>query len=171
MKLKFLSLGFVFIPITCYLQVLTGPANAEVLADAPAGVSYENYFLDKTMRLDLYHTGNSKEDHFAIDQVVSDGIWPGSRTQLVDRLGLGMYSFEVLDNETKTLIYSRGFCSIFGEWQSTPEAEKESGTFHESLRFPWPKKPVLVILKKRNPENKLREIWNTIIDPSSHQVN
>jgi len=123
------------------------------------------------MRLDLYHTGNATEEHFTTDQVVSDGIWPGSRTQLIDRLGLGQYFFEVLDSETKTPIYSRGFSSIFGEWQSTPEAVKENGTFHESLRFPWPKKPVIVILKKRNPENKLQAIWTTTIDPSSRQVN
>ena len=138
----------------------------------PAGkVVFENFFLDKTMRLDLYHTGNATEEHFTTDQVVSDGIWPGSRTQLIDRLGLGQYFFEVLDSETKMPIYSRGFSSIFGEWQSTPEAEKGNGTFHESLRFPWPKKPVVVILKKRNPENKFQAIWTTIIDPSSRQVN
>jgi len=173
MRFKTFLIGFLFLPVTAYLQILTGPAIyvEETTMDVPSGkIAFENFFLDKTMRLDLFHTGNATEEHFAIDQVVSDGIWPGSRTRLVDRLELGQYFFEVLDSETKTLIYSRGFSSIFGEWQSTPEADKESSTFHESLRFPWPKKPVLVILKKRNPENKFQSIWNTTIDPSSRQV-
>ncbi|MGA3013412.1 MAG: peptidase M64 N-terminal domain-containing protein, partial [Bacteroidales bacterium] len=174
MRLKVLLTLFTLLPFTSYLQILSGPAlyDDETTIENPVGkVSFESFFLDKTMRLDLYHSGNSNEDHFSIDQIVSDGMWPGSKTQLVDRLNLGMYFFEVIDNETKTLLYSRGYCSIFGEWQSTPEAEKGIGTFHESLRFPWPKKPVLVVLKKRNPENKFQEIWNTTIDPSSNQVN
>jgi hypothetical protein len=136
-----------------------------------ATLSFENFFRDKTMRLDYYHSGNATEDHFVTDQIVSDGIWSGSKTQLIDKLELGEYFFEVLDGETKAVIYSRGFSSIFAEWQSTPEAEKGSATFHESLRFPWPNKPVMVILKKRNPENKFQTIWTTTVDPSSRQVN
>ena len=57
--------------------------------DVPAGkVNFENYFMDKTMRMDFYHSGNATEDHFVTDQVVSDGIWPGSKTQMIDRLEL-----------------------------------------------------------------------------------
>jgi hypothetical protein len=174
MRMKALLTALLFIPLTASLQVLTGPATyvVETTMDMPAGkITFENYFLDKTMRLDIYHTGNSTEDHFAVDQVVSDGIWAGSKTQLLDKLELGQYFFEVFDSETKTLIYSRGFSSIFGEWQSTPEAEKVSATFHESLRFPWPLKPVLVTLKKRNPDNVFQSVWVTTIDPSSRQVN
>jgi len=174
MQLKTLLIGLLFLPVTAYLQILTGLATYvdETTMDVPAGnVVFENFFLDKTMRLDFYHTGNATEEHFVTDQVVSDGIWPGSRTQLVDRLELGQYFFEVIESETKTLIYSRGFSSIFGEWQSTPEADKGSSTFHESIRFPWPKKPVLVVLKRRNPENKFQAIWNTTIDPLSRHVN
>jgi len=174
MRLKALLFGFLLLPFTAYLQVLTGPATYidETTLEVPnVEVSYDNFFLDKTMRLDLFHSGNSKEDHYAIDAIVSDGKWPGSKTQLIDPLELGMYFFEVLDSETKILLYSRGFSSIFGEWQSTPEAEKETGTFHESLRFPWPRKAVTVILKKRNPENKFQEVWTTTVDPKSRQVN
>jgi hypothetical protein len=174
MRFKALLTGLLILPYTAYVQILTGPAvyAEETVMDVPEGkVAFDNFFLDKTMRLDYYHTGSASEDHFATDQVVSDGIWPGSKTQLIDRLGLGQYFFEVVDSETKTLLYSRGFSSIFGEWQTTPEADKESKTFHESIRFPWPKKTVLVILKKRNPENKFQAIWTTTIDPSSRQVN
>ena len=37
---------------------------------------------------------------------------------LIDELELGYYFLEVIDQESKTLLYSRGFSSIFGEWQS-----------------------------------------------------
>jgi hypothetical protein len=174
MRFKVLFIGLLFIPLMAHLQVLTGPTInvVEVTMDSPAGKPlFEQYFVDKTMRLDFYHSGTASEDQFSIDQVVSDGKWPGSKNQLLDKLELGQYFFEVLDTETKTTIYSRGFSSLFGEWQTTPDADKNRGTFHESIRFPWPKKPVLVILKKRNPENKFQTVWNTFIDPSSRQVN
>lgn len=133
-------------------------------------VAFGQWFHDKTMRLDYYHTGSAHDEVFSVDKALSDGIWSGSRTILIDKLELGPYFFEVIDKETKILLYSRGFASIFGEWQSTPEADKVKGTFHESLRFPWPLKPVTVIIKKRNSVNKFEEIWNTDIDPASRQV-
>jgi hypothetical protein len=134
-------------------------------------VNYSEYFTDRTMRLDYFHSGNSSEEHFAVDKIVSDGIWPGSRKSLIDDLNLGLYYFEVADRESKILLYSYGFASIFGEWQTTPEASEVWGTYHESLRFPWPKKPVIVIIKKRDGNNEFRQIWSTELDPASRQVN
>lgn len=133
-------------------------------------VKYDTWFATNTMRLDYFHSGSSKEEHYAVDQVVSDGAWPGSVTTLIDKLELGLYFYEVVDKESKVLLYSRGFASVFGEWQTTPEADSVWGTFHESLRFPWPLKPVIVILKKRDAENKFQTIWTTEVDPASRQV-
>ena len=148
------------------------PVNiAAVKANDEIIVSFENSFLDKTMRLDFYHSGTATEEHFAIDQIVSDGKWPGSKTHLIDILKLGPYFFEVSDKETGKLLYSRGFANIFGEWQTTPEADKTWGTFHESLRFPWPKNEVTITLKKRDAKNIFQSIWVTVIDPKSRQVN
>ncbi len=134
-------------------------------------VPFENYFIDKTMRLDYFHSGTASEEHFATDRIVSDGIWSGNRKILIDDLKLGPYYFEVIDKESGILLYSRGFASIFGEWQTIPDAQENWGTFHESLRFPWPSMPVTVILQKRDSINVFRTIWTTDIDPDSRQVN
>jgi len=134
-------------------------------------VEFNSWFLDKTMRLDYFHTGRYDQENFAVDKVVSDGIWSGSKTQLIDELELGLYFFEVIDTATNQLLYSRGFASIFGEWQTIPDAEVQWGTFHESIRFPWPLKPVSVIISKRDANNVFQPIWATIIDPASRQVN
>lgn len=154
------------------IQPSQEPAAAtEIVAVNNGDVPFDKYFLDKTMRLDFFHTGNATEEMFAVDKVLSDGPWGGSRKILIDKTELGPYFFEVIDRDTKVLLYSRGFANIFGEWQSIPEAEAGWGTFHESLRFPWPGKPVTVIVKKRNAENKFSRIWTTDIDPSYRQVN
>lgn len=134
-------------------------------------VNFSTYFVDKTMRMDYFHTGNSKEEMFAVDKVLSDGTWGGSKKVLIDKLELGPYFFEVIDKETHVLLYSRGFANVFGEWQSIPEADNRWGTFHESLRFPWPIKPVTILVKKRDAQNKFQTIWTTNIDPSYRQVN
>src|SRR5258708_5171077 len=60
---------------------------------------FEETFLDKTMRVNYFHTGNHGEEVIALDSVVSDGPWPGSRTRLIDTLNLGNYYFEVIDPE------------------------------------------------------------------------
>jgi hypothetical protein len=82
-------------------------------------------FTDRTMRVDYFHSGDASEEHISLDQVVSDGPWPGSRTQLLDELNLGKYFFEVVDRETNRVLYSRGFSSIYGEWETTPEGRAE----------------------------------------------
>ncbi len=145
--------------------------NAEITAVNNGDVEFDSFFLDRTMRMDCFHTGNATEEMFAVDRVLSDGAWAGSKKVLIDKLELGPYFFEVLDRDSKVLLYSRGFANIFGEWQTIPEAKEGWGTFQESLRFPWPRKPVTVIIKKRDAQNKFRQIWTAEIDPSSRQVN
>lgn len=133
--------------------------------------SYSRYFTDKAMRVDYYHTGKADQEIISQDVVVSDGPWPGSRTRLIDDTNLGKYFFVVHDHTNNQPIYSRGFASVYGEWETTGEAKRVHRTFHESLRFPWPKNPVQVVLKKRGIDNVFREIWTTVIDPNSRFVN
>lgn len=143
----------------------------DIISVNKGNIIFESYFLDKTMRLDYFHSGTATEEHFAKDRVVSDGIWSGSKKTLLDALELGPYFFEVIDKESKVLLYSKGFGSVFGEWQTIPEASEIWGTFHESVRFPWPLKPVTLIMKKRNSSNGFSTIWTTDVDPASRQVN
>ena len=84
---------------------------------ALADVTFQDYFQDTTMRFDYYHTGTATEEHFSPDQMVNDGSWAGSKTQLIDELRLGKYFFEVQDPQTGKILYSRGYSSIYGEWE------------------------------------------------------
>ena len=146
-------------------------ADARLQVVNNGNVAFSEYFTDKTMRFDYFHTGTNKEEIFSPDRIVSDGPWAGSKSILIDPLELGLYLFEVTDKASNVLLYSRGFASVFGEWQTTPEAEEGYGTFHESIRFPWPSKPVNIIMKKRDTANVFQVIWTTFIDPASRKVN
>ena len=122
----------------------------------------------KTFRLDYFHTGNAIEERFSLDRLVVEPLpWPGNPLQPVDDTNLGKYLFEVRDRATNQLLYSRGYSSIYGEWELTPEAKERFRTFHESLRFPLPSKPIQVLVKKRDPsDNAFREKWSLIVDPA-----
>jgi hypothetical protein len=141
------------------------------LATSAFAARFDDLFTGKTMRVNYFHTGNRGEELIALHSVVSDGPWPGSRTRLLDTMNLGNYFFEVLDRDTNQPLYSRGFASVFGEWVTTDEAKKRAGTFAESVRFPWPRKPVQLVIKKRDKEGAFQQIWSTLIDPSSRFVN
>ena len=110
---------------------------------------FARYFTADTMRVDYFHTGGPKAgETLSLDRVVNDGPWAGSRTQLVDTTNLGHYLFEVRDKASGTLLYSRGFASVYGEWETTGEEKTLHRTFHESLRFPWPTEPVAITLRQ-----------------------
>jgi hypothetical protein len=120
-----------------------------------------------TLRLDFSHTGTATEERFSVDRLVLEPLpWPGNPARPIDDTNLGKYLFQVIDRASNRIVYSRGFASIFGEWQTTGEARQVTRTFDESLRFPLPNAPVQVIVQKRDTQNAFREVWSTLVDPS-----
>src|SRR5258705_9682183 len=119
----------------------------------------------QTMRVDYFHTGDAKQELFSLDRVVIEPLpWPGDPNKTIDDTNLGKYFFEVRDQATKRVLYSRGFASIYGEWETTDEAQKIMRSFNESLRFPVPAAPVEIVLKKRDSKNNWSDIWTTTVD-------
>ena len=111
-----------------------------------------------TMRVDFYHTGNAKEEHYSLDRIVIEPLpWPGNPSRPIDDTNRGKYLFEVVDAASGKPLYSRGFSSIYGEWETTGEAKEMDRTFSESLRFPAPETPVRIVVKKRDARNVFRD--------------
>ena len=89
------------------------PAAAMLPAGALA--AFDDDFLDETLRIDYFHTGNADEEIVSLDQMWRQGTWAGSRTRLVDELNLGRYYAKAYDAASGELLWSRGFDSYFGE--------------------------------------------------------
>lgn len=120
----------------------------------------------RTMRVDYFHTGNASGEVFGLGRVVLEPLpWPGNPKRPLDDTNLGKYFFEVIDRGTNRVVYSRGFASVYGEWETTDEAKQSRRTFSESLRFPAPAGPVQIVLKKRDAKNAFREVWTFLLDP------
>jgi hypothetical protein len=128
--------------------------------------SYDQYFTERTLRVDYYHTGTKGSESCALDQLYDEGKWPGSKINLIDTLNLGEYIVRVYDQSTMALVYSRGFSTMFNEWQTTDEAAGTTRTFHETIRMPMPRRPVQLTVSKRDREMLFHEIFSTSIDPN-----
>jgi len=132
---------------------------------------FDDYFTGKTLRFDYYHTGITSEEHIGLDQIRLEGDWPGGRIRLVDDTNLGKYLFEVIDSASDQVIYSRGFASIYGEWETTGEARDGVWrSLHESQRFPEPRSSVNIVLKKRSDDGSFKEFYSAIVNPMSRFV-
>ena len=120
----------------------------------------------QTMRVDYFHTGDAKQELFSFDRAVIEPLpWPGDPNKGIDDTNLGKYFFEVRDQKTQRVLYSRGFASVYGEWETTDEAQKIKRSFSESFRFPAPDAAVEILLKKRDAKNDWVEIWKLSVDP------
>ena len=106
---------------------------------------FDKYFENRTMRVDYYHAGDYQIDIYYIDEVIAEPYWGGSKVNLFDDTKFGKYLVKVLDKATGTLIYSRSYSTLFGEWQTVDEARTVQKSFSESVVFPYPKAAVTVV--------------------------
>lgn len=129
--------------------------------------SFDDFFINKTLRVDYYHTGMKGQESFALDLCYVEGEWAGSQKNLIDKLNLGEYQVRVFDSRTSALIFSRGFSTMFYEWQTTSEANNSYHTFSETLLLPMPKGKIQFTICRRDKQMSFREIFSTVIDPNS----
>ncbi len=131
----------------------------------PAG-DFDDYFIDKTMRLDYFHIGDAKKEFITLDQVYQQGMWAGSKKNLIDRFDNGRYYVKVYDAPSGKLIFSKGFDCYFGEYKTTDSAIKGvKRTYHESALIPYPKAKIKFTLEVRDRENRLDPLFSQEIDP------
>ncbi len=138
---------------------------------AQTDVVFDEYFIDKTMRVDYFHVGDSSEEIATIDQVYQQGIWAGSLRNLNDEFNSGRYYIKVFDSTSGKLIFSKGYDSYFGEYKTTSQALKgQKRTYHESVLFPYPKNKIRFTLEVRDRENILHTFFSQEIDPLSVSI-
>jgi len=133
-------------------------------------IDFDDYFEDKTLRLDYFHTGDSLNDYYSIDELIEEPYWGGSKVNLIDKFSYGRYKFEVYEEASNTLIYSRGYSTLFNEWQTTEEAKHTTKTFSETVVFPFPKNPVVVKFYGHNRKNELLKKFEYRINPENYFI-
>jgi hypothetical protein len=133
-------------------------------------VNYEQYFLDKTLRVDYFHTGNNENEYYSIDELIEEPYWGGSKTNLIDKFNYGKYKVVVYDSLTDNIVYSRTYSTLFSEWQTTEDAKSTLRTFNETVTIPYPKNKVRIEFFSRNRSNELIKKFDYSIDPQSYFI-
>jgi len=133
-------------------------------------VNFDDYFENKTLRFDYFHTGDSLNDSYSFDELIEEPYWGGSKVNLIDQFNYGKYKFEVYDVDSGIMIYLRGYSTLFGEWQTTEEAKHTTKTFSETIVFPFPKNEVVVKFYSRTKKNEWIKKFEYSIDPENYFI-
>lgn len=133
-------------------------------------VSFAEFFHDKTMRFDYMHCGDSKSECYYFDELREEPHWAGSKRSLVDTTGYGNQFFRIVDAASGREIYSRGYCTLFNEWQSTDEALTTQRAYPESVVFPYPKNPCRIEIWGRNAKGRMEKRFEQAIDPAWYGI-
>jgi len=132
---------------------------------------FEKFFNDVTMRIDYNHVGNSAEEIISIDHVFKYGSWAGSRVNLIDNFNNGRYYLKIYDAGSGELIFSKGFDSYFGEYQTSQAAiDGIKRVYHETAIIPYPKNPIIFAMERRAKTNQLFEIFRKEINPEDISI-
>ena len=130
------------------------------------GQSFDNYFENKSLRVDFYLYGNEKDTHASFSQMKKEPFWGGTKSRLIfpDK---GTYRIQIFDSKTDTLLFSKGFNSLFEEWQHTPEAKENTRMFYHTQQIPFPKQEIKWVLQKRNHDGNFDTLLSKNINPNN----
>ncbi|MGK9368983.1 M64 family metallopeptidase [Melioribacter sp. Ez-97] len=131
---------------------------------------FNKYFLDKTLRVDFYQTGDKNNEIISFNRLIEEPYWGGSEINLIDTFYYGNYFLKVFDVSENRLIYSRGFSTLFQEWQTTDEADTVVKTFACSVTFPYPKSKVRIEIDKRDRQGIFINKFSYVIDPNNYFI-
>lgn len=162
--------GGTFAPAMCAGLVLCAVAAVPAAARPPAS-SYSQDFEPRGLRLDLFHTGTATDEAYALAAWREEPAWGGPFGHRVDLPVYGKHQVQVIDRATGRLLYRAGYSSLFSEWQTTDEAKSRTPQgLEESVRVPWPRRPVRIVVESRNREGAFGEVFQAEFDPATTPV-
>jgi len=135
-----------------------------------AQAQFKEHFKNKTLRIDYVHSGSAEAEYFVFDTLYAEKYWGGSKTNLVDKFDYGNHKFEVYDALTNELLYSRGFSSLFREYQATPEGQSSCKDFEETVVMPYPKHAVNIVFFSREKDLSWKKLFILPVDPGNRKI-
>jgi hypothetical protein len=131
---------------------------------------FDTYFKDHSLRYDFLLGGNSEQAQVYPAGMKQESFWAGNHKHLIDELNYGSYRYRIFDVKSNQLIFSKGFSTLFQEWQTTAEAKKLSKTFYQAAIFPFPKNPVRLEIDARQWDGSFKTLFSTEIDPENYFI-
>ena len=126
--------------------------------------NFDDYFIDKTLRLDYIFTGNADKQDICLDELSSLPQWAGRHTHLSELPLAGNGEITVKDKATGKVIYRTSFSSLFQEWLGEKEAKVLTRGFENTFLVPYPKQPAEITVT-------LKDAYQKPCATLTHEVN
>ena len=118
------------------LLIITTLISCVICANAQR---FDDYFDDRTLRLDYSFSGNNTLTNIYVDELVSLPRWYGRRERLAELPLRGNGQITVRSKADSTVIYRHAFSTLFQEWLATDEAKHTQKSFENVFLIPFPK--------------------------------
>ncbi len=145
---------FLFIALSMLLPWLA--VAQDMASKTPASNSeqfrFDDFFFNKTLRIDYFLAGDRSGEAVFFREMREEPNYGGPHNNLHALKNTGTYRYLLIDSASGELLFSKGFCSLFQEWQGTPEAKEIRRAFPMVAVMPFPKKTVQFVIEKRSYE-------------------
>lgn len=126
--------------------------------------NFDDYFVDKTLRLDYIFMGNADKQDICLDELSSLPQWGGRHTHLSELPLAGNGEITMKDKATEKVIYRTSFSSLFQEWLGEKEAKVLTRGFENTFLVPYPKQPAEITVT-------LKDAYQKPCATLTHEVN
>ncbi len=130
-----------------------------------AQVLFSDYFTGERLRYDYVIAGDYHKIYIYDNRFVREPEWGGSTVNLIDTFRYGELFVEVFDSASGEMIYSRGYSSLFKEWQIVNEAKYREKAFLESIIVPFPVNTIKLIINERDSLSEFVPVHFTYLNP------
>ena len=136
-----------------------------IVAKAASAQVFDNYFEDKTLRIDYIFSGNSSSQAISLDQLNQSPRWYGKRSNLSEVPVEGNGAIIVREHSKENIIYKNSFSTLFQEWQTTDEAKTTIKAFENVFLVPMPKDTVDITVELRNNRREVVASMTHVVNP------
>ena len=127
---------------------------------------FEDYFEDRTLRLDYTFCGDASHQQIYVDELISIPRWYGRRHRLAELPLKGNGDITVRSKADGMVIYRHSFSSLFQEWLSTAESKQTQKSFENVFLVPYPRQPVEITVELRNYHDSVFASMTHAVDPT-----
>ena len=124
---------------------------------------FEDYFEDRTLRLDYTFAGDVTLHQIYVDELVSMPHWYGRRQRLAELPLKGNGQITMCSKADGEVIYRHSFSTLFQEWLATEEAKHTQKSFENVFLVPFPKDTVIIKVE-------LFDYHNEVVNSLTHTV-
>jgi hypothetical protein len=126
---------------------------------------FDTYFENKTLRIDYLHSGTLTDESIELKKYWEKPEWQKTKNQLIDTSHFGSTLFSVYDSATNNLIFSKSYCTLFGEYRTTEKGRETKGDFEECITFPKPKNTIQIVIESTSRHLEKTTVFTSYLNP------